>query len=54
MTTLATVKLIYDYHYWRIGRLLNSCENKLKAAESRLEKLVQNGAQVTAEPADLG
>ena len=26
MTTLATVKLIYDYHYWRIGRVLNSCE----------------------------
>ena len=35
-------------------RLKVHCENKLKAAESRLEKLVQNGTQVTAEPADLG
>ena len=40
--------------YERGQALKAHCENKLKAAESRLEKLVQNGAQITAEPADLG
>jgi exodeoxyribonuclease VII small subunit len=40
--------------YERGQALKAHCENKLKSAESRLEKLVQNGAQLTAEPADLG
>jgi uncharacterized damage-inducible protein DinB len=26
MTTLATIQLLYNYHYWRIGRILNSDE----------------------------
>lgn len=40
--------------YERGQALKAHCESKLKAAESRLEKLVQNGAQVVAEPAELG
>lgn len=37
------------------GQVLKAhCENKLRAAESRLEKLVQNGSNMVAEPADLG
>lgn len=40
--------------YERGQALKAHCESKLKAAESRLEKLVQNGAQMAAEPADLG
>ncbi len=27
MTTLATIKLLYNYHYWRTERILNSCES---------------------------
>ena len=40
--------------YERGQALKAHCENKLKSAESRLEKLVQNGSQLSAEPADLG
>jgi exodeoxyribonuclease VII small subunit len=40
--------------YERGQALKSHCETKLKAAESRLEKLVQNGAAVSAEPATLG
>lgn len=40
--------------YERGQALKAHCESKLKAAEGRLEKLVQNGAQVVAEPAELG
>lgn len=40
--------------YERGQALKAHCENKLKSAESRLEKLVQKDAQLTAEPADLG
>lgn len=35
------------------GQVLKAyCESKLKAAEMRLEKLVQNGGQMSAQPAD--
>lgn len=40
--------------YERGQALKAHCESKLKSAENRLEKLVQNGGAVTAEPADLG
>ena len=40
--------------YERGQALKAHCENKLKSAESRLEKLVQKDTQLTAEPADLG
>lgn len=40
--------------YERGQALKAHCENKLKTAESRLEKLVLNGAQLATEPADLG
>ena len=40
--------------YERGQALKAHCESKLKAAESRLEKLVQNGSQIAATPADLG
>jgi exodeoxyribonuclease VII small subunit len=35
--------------YERGQALKAHCENKLKAAESRLEKLVQTGSQIAAE-----
>jgi exodeoxyribonuclease VII small subunit len=40
--------------YERGQALKAHCESKLKSAESRLEKLVQNGGGIVAEPADLG
>lgn len=40
--------------YERGQALKLHCEAKLKAAEGRLEKLVQNGAITTAEPLDIG
>jgi exodeoxyribonuclease VII small subunit len=40
--------------YERGQALKAHCESKLKAAESRLEKLVQTGAGLAAEPAELG
>jgi len=40
--------------YERGQALKAHCESKLKSAESRLERLVQNGTQVSAEPADVG
>lgn len=36
--------------YERGQALKAHCESKLKAAEGRLEKLVQNGGQMVAEP----
>lgn len=37
------------------GQMLKAhCESKLKAAESRLEKIVQNGAKLSSEAVDLG
>lgn len=36
--------------YERGQALKAHCESKLKAAEGRLEKLVQNGGQMAAEP----
>lgn len=39
--------------YERGQALKAHCESKLKSAEGRLEKLVQNSAGLTAEPADL-
>ena len=40
--------------YERGQALKAHCENKLRTAESRLEKLVQGGAGLAAEPAELG
>jgi exodeoxyribonuclease VII small subunit len=40
--------------YERGQALKAHCESKLKAAESRLEKIVQNAGQVGAEPVDIG
>ncbi len=40
--------------YERGQALKAHCENKLKSAESRLEKLVQNNSGFTSEPAELG
>jgi exodeoxyribonuclease VII small subunit len=41
--------------YERGQALKTHCEQKLKAAESRLEKIVQSGANATgSEPMDLG
>jgi exodeoxyribonuclease VII small subunit len=40
--------------YERGQALKAHCENKLKAAEGRLEKLVQNGADIGTVPAELG
>jgi len=39
--------------YERGQALKSHCEAKLKAAEGRLEKLVQNGAITTAEALDV-
>ena len=39
--------------YERGQALKAHCESKLKAAEGRLEKLVQGGGHVAAEPADI-
>ena len=39
--------------YERGQALKLHCEAKLKAAEGRLEKLVQNGAITSAEPLDI-
>jgi exodeoxyribonuclease VII small subunit len=37
------------------GQMLKShCEAKLKAAEGRLEKIVQDGSKVASEPLDIG
>ena len=40
--------------YERGQALKVHCETKLRAAESRLEKVVQGTRGVTSEPADLG
>ncbi len=40
--------------YERGQALKVHCENKLKSAESRLEKLVQSGGGLVTEPAELG
>jgi exodeoxyribonuclease VII small subunit len=40
--------------YERGQALKAHCESKLKAAESRLEKIVQNAGQVAAEPVEIG
>ena len=40
--------------YERGQALKTHCENKLKAAESRLEKIVQTSGKLTAEPVELG
>ncbi len=40
--------------YERGQGLKAHCEQKLKAAESRLEKVVQGAAGTTTEPVDLG
>lgn len=40
--------------YERGQALKAHCESKLKAAESRLEKIVQNAGQVGAEPVEIG
>ncbi len=39
--------------YERGQALKAHCESKLRAAESRLEKIVQSGGQVTSEPMDI-
>lgn len=39
--------------YERGQALKAHCESKLKAAEGRLEKIVQNGSKLTAEPLDI-
>jgi exodeoxyribonuclease VII small subunit len=37
------------------GQVLKAhCENRLKSAESRLEKLVQSGVELEAAPVELG
>lgn len=40
--------------YERGQALKAHCESKLKAAESRLEKIVQNAGQVSAESVEIG
>lgn len=40
--------------YERGQALKAHCETKLKAAEGRLEKIVQNGAKLASEPAEIG
>jgi exodeoxyribonuclease VII small subunit len=40
--------------YERGQALKAHCESKLKAAESRLEKIVQSSARPVAEPVDIG
>lgn len=40
--------------YERGQALKAHCESKLKAAESRLEKIVQNAGQVGTEPVEIG
>ena len=40
--------------YERGQALKAHCESKLKAAESRLEKIVQTSGQVTTEPVEIG
>lgn len=40
--------------YERGQALKAHCESKLKSAESRLEKIVQSGGQLTADPVELG
>jgi exodeoxyribonuclease VII small subunit len=40
--------------YERGQALKAHCESKLKAAESRLEKIVQNSGKLTSEPVDIG
>jgi exodeoxyribonuclease VII small subunit len=40
--------------YERGQALKAHCESKLKAAESRLEKIVQSGGVLGTEPADVG
>jgi exodeoxyribonuclease VII small subunit len=40
--------------YERGQALKAHCESKLKAAESRLEKIVQNAGQVSTEPVEIG
>jgi exodeoxyribonuclease VII small subunit len=40
--------------YERGQALKAHCESKLKAAESRLEKIVQSAGQVGVEPVEIG
>ena len=40
--------------YERGQALKAHCESKLKAAEGRLEKIVQSGGQVGTEPVEIG
>jgi len=40
--------------YERGQALKTHCESKLKAAESRLEKIVQSSGKLSSEPVDLG
>jgi len=40
--------------YERGQALKAHCESKLKAAESRLEKIVQSSGKLAGEPVDLG
>jgi exodeoxyribonuclease VII small subunit len=40
--------------YERGQALKAHCESKLKSAESRLEKIVQNGGQIRTEPVEVG
>jgi exodeoxyribonuclease VII small subunit len=40
--------------YERGQQLKAHCESKLKAAEGRLEKIVQSAGQVSTEPGDVG
>ena len=40
--------------YERGQALKAHCESKLKAAESRLEKIVQSSGKLTSEPVEIG
>ncbi len=40
--------------YERGQALKAHCESKLKSAESRLEKIVQNAGQLATEPVEIG
>jgi exodeoxyribonuclease VII small subunit len=40
--------------YERGQALRAHCESKLKAAESRLEKIVQNSGKLASEPVEIG
>ncbi len=40
--------------YERGQALKTHCESKLKAAESRLEKIVQSAGKLSSEPVELG